>query len=128
MTGKLKYVRGSENIFVDLGFDKAEAENLKLRFELLMKIDDFYRRSGTPPYAYIRARQVARGSARLGRDRQGRPRAQSARRVLFAGEHPGAPGVAQLPGRAARDGGAHRRSRGARQHAPQALRGPARPL
>jgi len=52
MTGKLKYVRGSDNIFVDLGFDKAEAENLKLRFELLMKIDDFYRRSGmTQPAA-----------------------------------------------------------------------------
>jgi len=39
--GKLKYVRGSENIFVDLGFDKAEAENLKLRFELLMKLTTF---------------------------------------------------------------------------------------
>ena len=55
MTGKLKYVRGSENIFVDLGFDKAEAEDLKLRFELLMKIDDFYRRSGMTQAAAAKA-------------------------------------------------------------------------
>jgi len=55
MTGKLKYVRGSDNIFVDLGFDKAEAENLKLRFELLMKIDDFYRRSGMTQAAAAKA-------------------------------------------------------------------------
>jgi predicted XRE-type DNA-binding protein len=55
MTGKLKYVRGSDNIFVDLGFDKAEAENLKLRSELLMKIDDFYRRSGMTQAAAAKA-------------------------------------------------------------------------
>ena len=55
MTGKLKYVRGSDNIFVDLGFDKAEAENLKLRFELLMKIDDFYRRSSMTQAAAAKA-------------------------------------------------------------------------
>src|SRR6185436_9407639 len=41
---------------------------------------------------------------------------------------PGAPGAAQLSGRAARDGGADRRSGGARQHGPQALRRPARPV
>jgi predicted XRE-type DNA-binding protein len=46
MTGKLKYVRGSDNIFVDLGFDKAEAENLKLRSEFMMRIEEFYRKSG----------------------------------------------------------------------------------
>ena len=55
MTGKLKYVRGSDNIFVDLGFDKAEAENLKLRFELLMKIDHFYRQSGMTQAAAAKA-------------------------------------------------------------------------
>jgi uncharacterized protein YaiI (UPF0178 family) len=59
---------------------------------------------------------------------KGRPRAQPARGVLFAGEHPGAPRAAQLPGRAARHGGADRRSGGVRQHGPQALRGPARPF
>jgi predicted XRE-type DNA-binding protein len=46
MTEKIKFVRGSGNIFVDLGFDKAEAENLKLRADLMMRIDDFYQRSG----------------------------------------------------------------------------------
>ena len=30
MAEKLKYVRGSGNVFLDLGFDKPEAENLKL--------------------------------------------------------------------------------------------------
>ena len=46
MTEKMKYTRGSGNIFLDVGFDNAEAENLKLRFDLMMKIEDFYRRSG----------------------------------------------------------------------------------
>jgi hypothetical protein len=30
MGRKLKMTRGSGNVFTDLGFDKAEAENLKL--------------------------------------------------------------------------------------------------
>ena len=38
-------IRGSGNIFLDLGFSKAEAESLKLRSELMMRIDDFYRQS-----------------------------------------------------------------------------------
>ena len=46
MTDKLKYVRGSDNIFIDLGFDKAEAENLKLRSDLIIRIVQFYRKSG----------------------------------------------------------------------------------
>jgi predicted XRE-type DNA-binding protein len=46
MSGKLKITRGSGNVFVDLGFDKAEAENLRLRAELMMRIEDFYRKSG----------------------------------------------------------------------------------
>ena len=46
MAAKLKRIVGSENIFRDLGFDKEEAENLKLRSELMMRITDFYRRSG----------------------------------------------------------------------------------
>jgi predicted XRE-type DNA-binding protein len=33
-------------VFRDLGFDKAEAENLKLRAELMMRIDEFFRSSG----------------------------------------------------------------------------------
>lgn len=46
MSERLKRVRGSGNVFRDLGFDKAEAENLKLRSELMMRIEDFYRKSG----------------------------------------------------------------------------------
>ena len=46
MSGKLKRTRGSGNVFADLGFAKAEAENLKLRAELMMCIDDYYRKSG----------------------------------------------------------------------------------
>jgi predicted XRE-type DNA-binding protein len=39
-------IRGSGNVFSDLGFSKAEAQNLKLRSQLMMHIDDFYRQSG----------------------------------------------------------------------------------
>jgi predicted XRE-type DNA-binding protein len=46
MSGKLKRKRGSGNVFADLGFDKAEAENLKLRAELMMRIEELYRKSG----------------------------------------------------------------------------------
>lgn len=46
MSGKLKHTRGSGNVFLDLGFDKAEAENLKLRSELMMRIEELYRNSG----------------------------------------------------------------------------------
>ena len=46
MGGKLKTTRSSGNVFTDLGFDKAEAENLRLRAELMMRIEDFYRKSG----------------------------------------------------------------------------------
>ena len=46
MTEKLKYVRGSRNIFADLGFPKGEAENLKMRADLVIRIVDFYKKSG----------------------------------------------------------------------------------
>ncbi len=46
MSGKLKRTRGSRNVFADLGFAKAEAENLKLRAELMMCIEDYDRKSG----------------------------------------------------------------------------------
>ena len=45
MTEKLKITHGSGNVFLDIGFSKAEAENLKLRAELMMRIEDFYRKS-----------------------------------------------------------------------------------
>jgi predicted XRE-type DNA-binding protein len=43
---KLRRVVGSGNVFLDLGYSKVEAENLKMRSELMMRIEDFYRRSG----------------------------------------------------------------------------------
>ena len=46
MKERVKVTRSSGNVFSDLGFDKAEAESLRLRSELMMRIDDFYRRSG----------------------------------------------------------------------------------
>ena len=46
MSQKLKRTRGSDNIFADLGFPRAEAENLKLRSDLMIAIVAFYRRSG----------------------------------------------------------------------------------
>jgi predicted XRE-type DNA-binding protein len=45
MSTRLKRVRGTGNVFRDLGFGRDEAENLKLRAELMMRIDDFYRSS-----------------------------------------------------------------------------------
>jgi predicted XRE-type DNA-binding protein len=46
MAEKLKFVRGSGNIFIDLGIDRIEAENLKLRSELMIRVEEFYRKSG----------------------------------------------------------------------------------
>lgn len=46
MTEKLKMERGSGNIFIDIGFGKAEAENLKLRSGLMISIIQYYRKSG----------------------------------------------------------------------------------
>ncbi len=46
MSEKLKRTRSSGNVFADLGFPRGEAENLKLRASLMMRIEDFYRKSG----------------------------------------------------------------------------------
>jgi len=46
MSEKLKMERGSGNIFLDIGFDKVEAENLKLRSALMMRIEDWVTASG----------------------------------------------------------------------------------
>jgi predicted XRE-type DNA-binding protein len=46
MSEKLKITRGSGNVFRDIGFDKDEAENLKLRSELMIRIESFYEKSG----------------------------------------------------------------------------------
>ena len=55
MTEKLKYVRGSGNIFNDLAFERIEAENLKLRSDLMIRIVQFYQRSGMTQAAAARA-------------------------------------------------------------------------
>jgi predicted XRE-type DNA-binding protein len=52
---KLKYTRGTDNIFIDLGFDKVEAENLKLRSELTIRLIDFYEKSGLTQAAAAKA-------------------------------------------------------------------------
>jgi len=46
MSRKTKVTRGSDNVFLDLGFSKTEAENLKLRSELMMQISDYFSGSG----------------------------------------------------------------------------------
>ena len=46
MAEKLKYVRGSGNIFLDLGFPKTQAENLKMRADLMIRIVQFHQKSG----------------------------------------------------------------------------------
>lgn len=46
MTSRVRRTRSSGNVFLDVGFAKDEAENLKLRALLMMRVEDFYRRSG----------------------------------------------------------------------------------
>ena len=46
MSAKIKITRGSGNVFRDLGYSKGEAENLRLRSELMMRIDHFHREIG----------------------------------------------------------------------------------
>ena len=46
MGEKLKIVRGSGNVFLDIGFSRVEAQNLQLRSELMNKIEHFVSSSG----------------------------------------------------------------------------------
>ncbi len=46
MSERLKITRGSGNVFQDIGFAPEEAENLKLRSNLMMRIEDYYQKSG----------------------------------------------------------------------------------
>ena len=55
MAEKLKYVLGSGNVFLDLGFPKVEAENLKMRADLMIRIVQFYRKSGMTQAAAAKA-------------------------------------------------------------------------
>ena len=46
MTKRLKIEKGSGNIFRDLGFPPGETQNLIMRAELMIKIEQFVRKSG----------------------------------------------------------------------------------
>ena len=45
MRKKVKMVRGSGNVFQDLGLPEAEARNLALRSELMIRIEEFVERN-----------------------------------------------------------------------------------
>ena len=42
----MKITKGSDNIFRDIGFSESEAENLKLRSTLMIKVEKFVRDAG----------------------------------------------------------------------------------
>lgn len=46
MSGKVKMIVGSENVFRDIGFAEDEAQNLLLRTDLMIAIERFIRKSG----------------------------------------------------------------------------------
>lgn len=46
MATRPKYVRSSGNVFRDLGFGKDEAESLRIRFELMLQVEDWVKASG----------------------------------------------------------------------------------
>jgi predicted XRE-type DNA-binding protein len=54
MSEKLKMTRSSGNVFRDMGFSKAEAENLRLRSQLMRQIDAYCRESGVTQAAAAR--------------------------------------------------------------------------
>ena len=57
MRKKVKMVRGSGNVYQDLGFPEAEARNLALSSELMIRIEELVKRSDLTQ---------ARAAARLG--------------------------------------------------------------
>jgi predicted XRE-type DNA-binding protein len=46
MSERVKITRSTGNVFSDMGFSKPEAENLRLRSELMHRIDLHFRESG----------------------------------------------------------------------------------
>ena len=46
MTKRVKMVRGSNNVFRDLGFPEEQARNLLLRSQIVIRIEQFVERSG----------------------------------------------------------------------------------
>lgn len=47
MNAPLKIIKGSDNVFHDLGFSEGEAQNLLLRTDLMLKIERIVKKSGT---------------------------------------------------------------------------------
>ena len=70
MTKRVKMVRGTGNVFRDLGFREPEARNLALRSEVMIRIEEFVERSGMTQ---------ARAAARLGLTQPRRTRCLRAR-------------------------------------------------
>ena len=60
MSKKLKMTRSSGNVFLDRGFSKVEAENLRLRSLLMRQIDAYYQESGMTQAAAAKALGLAR--------------------------------------------------------------------
>lgn len=55
MSEKLRMERGSGSVFRDLGFGAVEAENLRLRSELMVRIADYFEASGVTQAAAAKA-------------------------------------------------------------------------
>ena len=46
MTKRIKITEGSDNVFRDIGFGEVEAEYLKLRSDLMVRIEKYVKQSG----------------------------------------------------------------------------------
>ena len=46
MNKRIKITEGSDNVFRDIGFGEVEAENLKLRSDLMIRIEKYVKQSG----------------------------------------------------------------------------------
>ena len=55
MNERPQRTRGSGNVFRDIGFPAEEAENLKLRADLMMRIEEYYRKSGVTQSSMAKA-------------------------------------------------------------------------
>ncbi len=55
MSERLKTTRSSGNVFFDIGFAPDEAESLRLRSNLMMRIEDQFKRSGATQAAAAKA-------------------------------------------------------------------------
>ncbi len=54
MTKRLRMEKGSENVFLDIGFPPDQANNLLLRADMMIRIEDLVRRSGMTQQAAAR--------------------------------------------------------------------------